>query len=66
MGNIGYLSTEKAKFLKEKYSKDLLREYNDYLQKFFIQDELKTFTYDYIENKLYLVSNNGKIIEFQW
>jgi hypothetical protein len=66
MENIGYLSTDKAKFLKEKYSDQLFNDYRDYLSKSLLQDELKTFTFDQIENKMYMVTNNGKVLEFQW
>jgi len=66
MENIGYLSTDKAKFLKEKYSDKLFSDYSDYLSKSLIQDELKTFTYDQMENRMYMVTNNGKVLEFQW
>ena len=64
MINISFLDTEKAVFLNEKYEDQLLKEYSDYLSMSLLQDELKSFTYDHIEKKLYMATNRGKILEF--
>lgn len=65
MSQISFLNTENAIFLNEKYQQELLNEYCNYLTTFLFPDELKTFTFDHIEKKLYIATNRGKILEFR-